>query len=35
MEVVTENFMKKSLRTLAICVKTDLPELDRINIRDV
>jgi len=30
---VSENFMKKSLRTLAICVKEELPELDGIDIR--
>jgi len=32
-EFVSENFMKKSLRTLAICVKEELPELDGIDIR--
>ena len=34
MELITEEFMKKSLRTLAIAVKTDLPELKNIDIRD-
>lgn len=32
---ISENFMKKSLRTLALCYKTDLKELESMNYRDV
>lgn len=32
---ISENFMKKSLRTLALCYKTDLKELESLNYRDV
>ena len=32
--LITDNFMKKSLRTLALCVKTDLSLLDGIDIRN-
>lgn len=32
LELVSANFMKKSLRTLALCVKTDLPELSNVDI---
>jgi len=34
MSFISNNFMKKSLRTLALCVKTDLSLLDGIDIRD-
>ena len=30
---INENFMKKSLRTLAICIKEDLPELTGIDVK--
>ncbi len=33
-EMITENFMKESLRTLALCVKTDLSLLNGVDIRD-
>lgn len=35
LELLKENFMKKSLRTLALCIKTDLPELENIDIHNV
>jgi len=36
LELITEQFMKKSLRTLALCVKTELPQdLLNLNLRDV
>jgi len=34
LELITDEFMKKSLRTLALCVKNNLPELNNIDIRD-
>lgn len=34
MNFIANNFMKKSLRTLALCVKTDLSLLNGIDIRD-
>jgi Ca2+-transporting ATPase len=33
-EFITENFMKNSLRTLALCVKTDISMLGGIDVRD-
>lgn len=35
LENLKENFMRKSLRTLAVCMKTELPELSYIDIRNV
>ena len=35
MENISQNFMKKSLRTLAICMKTDLTELNNVDIHDL
>lgn len=35
LNLISDNFMKKSLRTLGICVKTDLTELEKIDYRSL